>query len=86
MEELDLGARTKIKVRYDGQDYEVERPKARILRDLQKTLAGADGAAREMEITIDFIVKCGLPEDVALDMEVEAIQKLCDFLFAKKKS
>jgi hypothetical protein len=84
--EINLGQPTILKINYDGKAYEVRRPKFKELSDYQVRLSEAKSDDQKMMNEIlDFLSGLGFPKDVALELEVDQLERLIEAVTAKKK-
>lgn len=77
--ELNL-SRKKIKVNYDGAQYEVLAPSNALIKEF--TASQEDDLLK----TVNLLSKLGLPESVCWEMDVESLQSIIEALTPGKKS
>tara|TARA_B100000424_G_scaffold268602_1_gene263718 strand:+ start:1963 stop:2208 length:246 start_codon:yes stop_codon:yes gene_type:complete len=77
--ELELNSQILV-VKRDGHKYELNYPKVK----QQQEFAKAQKEKGEDEALLDLLAGCGLPKDVALDMEMWMLDKIVLAFYEKK--
>ncbi len=84
--ELNLGSTSKIKVIWNGIEYYARKPKTQELIDLDsKTELMKEKGSKSTDIMIEFLTSLGLPRDMILDLDVDALSLLVEGLMPSKK-
>ena len=84
--ELNLGSTSKIKVIWNGVDYYARKPKTQELIDLEsKSEVAKNNNAKTTEVMIEFLISLGLPREMILDLDVDALGMLIEGLMPSKK-
>lgn len=77
--ELNLN-RKKIKVNFEGEQYEVVAPSNKLLKQF------VDSKEEDLEKTVKLLDLLGLPADVCWELDTESLSQIVDALTPKKKS
>ena len=77
--ELDFKSKTLV-VKHDGHKYELQHPKVKHQREFAKAQANGEGD----EALLDMLADCGLPKDVAMNMEMWMLDKIVLAFYEKK--
>jgi uncharacterized membrane protein len=81
--ELNL-SKKKLKVTWDGQQFDVVFPTIKLLKDYQADYAKAD-EQNQTETIQKFIAKLGLPMEATDEMEPEHLSEIVQVLTGQKK-
>lgn len=82
MQEIELPAKKKFHVKYEGQVYEVRKPtlgESRVFSELQK-----NPETSSLGTMIDHLAKLGLPREVSENLDEDQLEALFEKLSSKK--
>jgi hypothetical protein len=82
---LEIKKSDLLKVKIYEKEYEIKKPTVRQVQCLQEALKDED-QSRSMKALCSFFVELGLPEDVVLDLELDALTKLGEYVNGSKKN
>lgn len=87
MKEVDLKPSSKIKIKRDGQEYVLRKPKIGEIMALEKKikeLKEINGSGNEE--LIEFLVSLGMPQTVVMDLDAEEIDQVVAVVNSTKKN
>ncbi len=84
---VEIKKTSQICIVIGGKEYFMCRPKLGAALDLEEKLDEAKAAGKGgTRIVMNFIVKCGLPEEVCLELDTEELEQVLGVLTPSKKS
>lgn len=86
MQQLDLSKPKQIKVVYDGQEYMLSKPKLSQALEVEKSIKALEMKGEgSTAAVVKLLSDCGLPEEVVMDLEIEALEQVVTALMPPKK-
>lgn len=76
----------KIVIVFNGKEYECSRPKIGSVIDMEKAVHdAAESGQGGTQLILDFIGKCGFPEDAVRELDDEQLEQVLSVLTPAKK-
>ena len=87
MSKIVLPASAKVLIDFEGQEYSISKPNLGIQSELEEELASAKSEGKSTtKIILNYIVRCGLPEEVTKKLDLSQLEALMEFITPKKKA
>ena len=87
MKEVDLKPSSKIKIKRDGKEYILRKPKMGEILELEKkTKELRESGGSGNEEVIMYLESLGLPRDVTLDLDSEELEQVVGVVTNSKKN
>lgn len=84
---LELKPSPQLVVSFEGQDHVMFRPKLGVVLEFENKMEAAqDTGTCGSKLVVDFVTRCGLPEDVVKRLDIEQLQEVVGALGASKKN
>lgn len=83
---FEIGAKTKVKVRIYGAEYDLSKPTVKDIETFQDSMEVANSESAKFKLTKTFVVGLGLPLAIADSMEMEHFTQLLSHLSGSKKN
>lgn len=76
----------KIVIVFEGKEYHCNRPKIGSVIDMEKAVQDASETGQGgTQLILDFIAKCGLPQEVVRELDDEQLEQVMTILTPAKK-
>ena len=86
MQELSISSQPKVKVLFDGAPHLLRKPKIMEVSELEDKLEAAGNSSKaKLDAILTFVIGCGLPQEVATELDVESLEAVISALSPKKK-
>lgn len=88
MSKLELkSAQIQLVIAFGGVDYPMEKPKLGIVAEMEERLEYARAEGKGIvRILLEFVVRCGLPKEVASQLDGDELAEVLGFLTPSKKN
>lgn len=87
MKRIEVNPSVKFVLVLGGSEYPMARPKLGVVREYERRLAEAKAAGSGgVELVMNFIVSCGLPESVVEDLDQDQLEQIVLALNDAKKN
>ncbi len=86
MDRLELKPKAKLTLNVGGVDYALTRPTVGAAIELEEAIEKAGEKKGGIRIIRDFIVTCGLPENIVKGLDAEDLKAVSEFLMPTKKN
>lgn len=84
MQEIELSAKKKFRLKYNGEIYEIRKPTLGEARHFQALQTDTGSAEDKLSMVMDYLEKLGLPKSVSESFDGDELMELMEKLAAKK--
>jgi hypothetical protein len=83
---VELNPTVKVVIVFGGKEYECRKPSLGAARDMEASVAKAKAEGGSgSQLIIDHLARCGLPREVAEELDVDQVEAVMEVLTPKKK-
>jgi len=84
MQELDLGSKKYVNVKFNGESYKLRFPTILEAKDLTSKFSESS-ESDQLDLTISLIESLGLPKDIINQLDIDQLTSLVNCLMPSKK-